>query len=77
VSGTIPLTVFPGTTTLVQNHHRIAVSYDPGTGIVVGSVDGVATPALQYSVSGIRYTGFQGNGVVNDFRVEAGSIIAQ
>jgi hypothetical protein len=77
VSGTIPLTVFAGTTTLVQSYHRIAVSYDPGTGTVVGSVDGVATPALQYSVTGVRYAGFQGNGVVNDFRVEAGSISAQ
>ena len=77
VSGTIPLAVFPGTTTLVQNHHRIAVSYDPGTGRVVGSVDGVATPALEYSITGVTYAGFQGYGVVNNFRVEAGSIIAQ
>jgi hypothetical protein len=25
----------------------------------------------QYAVTGVKYVGFQGNGIVNDFRVEA------
>jgi hypothetical protein len=48
----------------------ISVSYDPVAGTVVGSVRGVPTPTLNYTVSGVRYVGFQGNGVVNNFRVE-------
>lgn len=50
------------------------LSYDPATGTMVGSVLGVATPPLQYTVTGVKYVGFQGNGIVNDFLVEAGSI---
>jgi hypothetical protein len=59
-------------TTVLGNFNRIRVSYDPATGTVVGSVNGVVTPALPYVMTGVKYVGIQGNGVVNDFRVEAG-----
>lgn len=64
-------------TVVLQNYNRIAVSYDPVAGTVVGSINGVATAALPYVVSGVQYVGFQGNGEVNDFLVEAGDIPAQ
>jgi hypothetical protein len=51
-------------TVVLQNYNRIAVSYDPDAGTVVGSINGVATAALPYAVSGVRYVGFQGNGIV-------------
>jgi hypothetical protein len=70
-TGTIALAVVPGTRTLAQSSHRIAVTYDPTNGTVVGSIDGVEMRSLSYSVTGVRYVGFQGNGIVNDFRVEA------
>jgi hypothetical protein len=53
----------------------ISVTYDPDAGTVVGSVRGVATPTLRYRVSGVRYVGFQGNGVVNNFRVERPGVL--
>jgi hypothetical protein len=49
---------------------HLSVTYDPDAGTVVGSVRDVTTPTLNYKVSGVKYVGFQGNGVVNDFRVE-------
>lgn len=64
-------------TVVLQNYNRIAVSYDPDAGVVVGSVNGVPTAALPYAVSGVRYVGFQGNGIVNDFLVSAGAITPQ
>jgi hypothetical protein len=70
-SGTIPLAVAPGTRTLAQSSHRISVTFDPSNATVVGSIDGVALRSLSYSVTGVTYVGIQGNGIVNDFRVEA------
>jgi hypothetical protein len=61
-------------TVVLQNYNRIAVSYDPATGMVVGSVQGVPTPAIPFTVTGVKYVGFQGNGIVNDFLVEAKAI---
>jgi hypothetical protein len=61
-------------TVVLQNYNRIAVSYDPATGMVVGSVDGVPTAAIPFTVTGAKYVGFQGNGIVNDFLVEAKAI---
>jgi hypothetical protein len=55
---------------MASDINAISVTYDPDAGTVVGSVRGVATPTLQYRVSGVKYVGFQGNGVVNNFRVE-------
>lgn len=63
-------------TFVLGGYNHIAVSYDPATGTVVGSVNGVATPALHYLVSGVKFVGFQGNGEVNDFLVQAGGIAA-
>jgi len=64
-------------TFVLDGYNHIAVSYDPATGTVVGSVQGVPTPALHYVVSGVKYVGFQGNGIVNDFLVQAGAIVPQ
>lgn len=64
-------------TVVLQNYNRIAVSYDPDAVVVVGSVNGVPTAALPCTVSGVRYVGFQGNGIVNDFLVSAGAIAPQ
>ena len=61
-------------TVVLQNYNEIAVSYDPSTGMVVGSVQGVPTAAIPFAVSGVKYVGFQGNGIVNDFLVEAAAI---
>lgn len=61
-------------TVVLQNYNPISVSYDPATGTVVGSVQGVATRALPFTVTGVKYVGIQGNGGVNDFLVQAGSI---
>lgn len=59
-------------TFVASTFNRISVSYDPVAGTVSGIVDGLPTSALPYTVSGVKYVGFQGNGIVNDFRVEAG-----
>jgi hypothetical protein len=72
-SGSIPLAVFPGTTVLVQRSHRVSVSYDPAQGTVSGALDGVMLRSLPFVVSGVKYVGFQGYGIVSDFRVEAGA----
>jgi hypothetical protein len=62
---------------VATNFNTIAISYDPPSGTVVGSVQGVSTPALPFKVSGVKYIGFQGHGFVNDFRVVPGSITPQ
>ena len=54
--------------------NHVAVSYDPTTGKVAASIEGVPVASLNYVVSGVNYVGFQGNGIVNDFLVEAGAI---
>jgi hypothetical protein len=61
-------------TVVLQNYNEIAVSYDPATGMVVGSVQGIPTAAIPFAVTGVKYVGFQGNGIVNDFLVEAAAI---
>jgi hypothetical protein len=61
-------------TVVLQNYNEIAVSYDPSTGMVVGSVQGVPTAAIPFAVTGVKYVGFQGNGIVNDFLVEAAAM---
>ena len=61
-------------TVVLQNYNEIAVSYDPSTGMVVGSVQGVPTAAIPFVVSGVKYVGFRGNGIVNDFLVESSAI---
>jgi len=72
-TGTMQLAVIPGTTVLVQQTHRIAVTFDPARGTVSGSIDGVAAGSVPYTVTGVTYAGIQGYGIVNDFRVEAAS----
>ena len=37
-------------------------------------IEGVPVASLDYAVSGVEYVGFQGNGIVNDFLVQAGAI---
>jgi hypothetical protein len=56
--------------------NHVAVSYDPVAGRVDASIEGVLVASLDYFVSGIQYVGFQGNGIVNDFLVQAGTITA-
>ncbi len=62
---------------VLQGYNHLAVSYDPVAGTVVGSINGVPTAALPYTVTGVQYVGFQGNGVFNDFLVTAGAIAPQ
>jgi hypothetical protein len=69
-TGTMSLPLIPGTRTLVQSSHRIAVTLDPATSRVSGAIDGVTVGSVPYAVTGVKYVGFQGNGIVNDFRVE-------
>jgi len=61
-------------TIVLNGFNHIAVSYDPAAGKVVASIEGVPVASVDYVVSGVQYVGFQGNGLLNDFRVEAGAI---
>jgi len=61
-------------TVVLQNYNRLSVSYDPATGLVTGAVQGVVIGSVPFAVAGVKYVGFQGNGIVNDFIVEANSI---
>jgi hypothetical protein len=63
-------------TLVLGNFNHLALSYDPAIGMVVASVEGVPVASVNYAVTGVRYVGFQGNGIVNDFRVEAGALAA-
>jgi uncharacterized repeat protein (TIGR01451 family) len=60
--------------TMMQGgYNHVAVSYDPDAGKVTASIEGVPVASVDYVVSGVQYVGFQGNGIVNDFLVEAGA----
>jgi uncharacterized repeat protein (TIGR01451 family) len=59
---------------VLGGYNHVAVSYDPIAGKVAASIEGVPVASLDYVVSGVQYVGFQGNGIVNDFLVEAGAI---
>jgi uncharacterized repeat protein (TIGR01451 family) len=61
-------------TMMLGGFNHIAVSYDPTAGKVAASIEGVPVASLDYVVSGVNYVGFQGNGIVNDFLVQAGAI---
>ena len=61
-------------TMVLNGYNHIAVSYDPAAGKVAASIEGVPVASVDYVVSGVQYVGFQGNGLINDFRVEAGAI---
>lgn len=61
-------------TMVLAGFNHLAISYDPAAGKVVASIEGVTVASVDYVVSGVQYVGFQGNGVLNDFRVQAGAI---
>jgi hypothetical protein len=61
-------------TLVLQGFNHLALSYDPAAGKVVAAVEGVPVASVDFVVSGVRYVGFQGNGVLNDFRVQAGAL---
>jgi uncharacterized repeat protein (TIGR01451 family) len=61
-------------TMILGGFNHVAVSYDPTAGKVAASIEGVPVASLDYVVSGVQYAGFQGNGIVNDFLVQAGAI---
>ncbi len=61
-------------TMILAGYNHVAVSYDPTAGKVAASIEGVPVASLDYIVSGVQYAGFQGNGIVNDFLVQAGAI---
>jgi uncharacterized repeat protein (TIGR01451 family) len=63
-------------TMILGGFNHVAVSYDPTAGKVAASIEGVPVASLDYVVSDVRYAGFQGNGIVNDFLVQAGAIAA-
>ena len=44
-----------GTFFLGNGFMPISVSYDPATGIVVGSVNGTRTPEIRFGVGGVKY----------------------
>ncbi len=61
-------------TMVLGGYNHVAVSNDPTAGKVAASIEGVPVASLDYVVSGAQYVGFQGNGIVNDFLVQAGAI---
>ena len=61
-------------TMVLGGYNHVAVSYDPTAGKVTASIEGVPVASVDYVVSGVTYVGFQGNGIVNDFLVQAGAI---
>jgi hypothetical protein len=67
-------------TIIAAGYNPPAISYDPVTQSVVGSIYEVPTPALHYAATGIKYVGIEcasfssGIGTVDDFMVQAGSI---
>jgi hypothetical protein len=65
-------------TIIAPGYNHLAISYDPATHRVVGSINGVPTAALSYTPIGIRYVGVEGGtngrGTVDDFIVQAGAI---
>jgi hypothetical protein len=64
-------------TTLLDGYNPLAISYDPVTQTVQGSVDGVLTPALSYTATGITSAGFEGSWTVNNFIVQTGAIVPE
>ncbi len=64
VSGTTPL----------QGYNPMVLSYDPASHTVRGSVNGVLTPAINYTASGILGVGFEGVWTVNNFIVQTGGL---
>jgi hypothetical protein len=61
-------------TTLLQGYNPLAISYDPATHTVRGSVNGEPTAALSYTATGISGAGFEGVWTVNNFMVQTGAI---
>jgi hypothetical protein len=61
-------------TFVMQDWLPMALSYDPLTHTVQGSVDGVLTGALDYTATGITGVGFEGIGHVDNFLVQTGAL---
>ena len=49
-------------TVLLEGYNPLAISYDPASQTVQGSINGVLTPALSYTPTGITDVGFEGAG---------------
>ncbi|HEY4132195.1 MAG TPA: hypothetical protein VGM50_16420 [Gemmatimonadaceae bacterium] len=54
-----------------SSFNRLALHFDPDSGTVSATIQGVETSTLLYRVNGVRFVGIQGNGIVNDYRVDA------
>jgi len=61
-------------TTLLGGFNPLAISYDPATHAVQGSVNGILTPSINYTPSGITAAGFEGVWTVNNFVVQTGTV---
>jgi hypothetical protein len=61
-------------TTVLGGYNPLAISYDPATHTVRGSINGVLTPPISYTAAGITAVGFEGMWTVNNFIVRTGSL---
>lgn len=61
-------------TTVIQDWNQLALSYDPATHSVVGSINGVSTGALTFDASNIQGVGFEGAGAADNFVVQTGAL---
>ena len=61
-------------TTVLGGFNPLALSYDPVTHTVQGSVNGILTPALNFTATGITAVGFEGQWTVNNFAVQTGTL---
>lgn len=57
-----------------QTWNQFAVSYDPATHTVQGSINGVLTGPLDFTAGGITGAGFEGTGNVDNFIVQTGAL---
>ena len=62
-------------TTLLGGFNPLAISYDPATHTVRGSINGVPTATISYTAAGISAVGFEGQWTVNNFIVQTGAIL--
>jgi len=63
-------------TIVIQDWNQLALSYDPLTHSVVGSINGVSTGALTFDANNIQGVGFEGSGGADNFIVQTGGLQA-